>query len=181
MKDTLDKLEEAEYFLGQMVENIVNVTNFKFNLSAFLSSARSITYIMQKEFSHKSGFTTWYKIKQQKFALYPIMKLMNDKRVISIHTQPIRPRKETHVKFLNTVTLTEDFVAFVLHADGTSEIRQTNNKELNKQTILDTDNKPEVSHLWYFDDIPDQDVVSIAKGYLDLLRETTIECVSKYS
>jgi hypothetical protein len=38
---------------------------FKFNLSAFLSAARSITLVMQKEYAHAEDFKNWYKPKQE--------------------------------------------------------------------------------------------------------------------
>ena len=47
--DTQQKYNEAEYFLGMMEENDENRQRFKYNFSAFVSAARSITFVLQKE------------------------------------------------------------------------------------------------------------------------------------
>ncbi|MCD6209368.1 MAG: hypothetical protein J7J01_00480 [Methanophagales archaeon] len=49
--DTREKLLEARYFLEQMKERQSDQDAFKYNLSAFLAAARSVTLIMQKEFA----------------------------------------------------------------------------------------------------------------------------------
>jgi len=38
---------------------------FRFNLSAFLSAARRITLVMQKEYDQVLGFKSWYKLQQE--------------------------------------------------------------------------------------------------------------------
>jgi len=55
-----DKYSEAKYFLEKMKENISNPDVFRYNLSAFLAAARSITFVLQKEFKNKKeGFNEW--------------------------------------------------------------------------------------------------------------------------
>lgn len=175
MCDTQEKLEEAKYFLHQMESDLINISHFKFNLSAFLSAARSVTFIMQNEFSEMKGFSDWYGSQQKKFEKNPLMKMMNEKRRISIHQVPIRPRKETHVTHHDQVTLTDSLTAFVLHADGSAEIRQSEPKQTEKIDKID----PEVKHLWYFDDFDSKDVITLCTEYLDLLKNIVSECQSK--
>jgi hypothetical protein len=50
VSDTRFKLQEAEYFLEQMKRNVDNFAHFAFNLSAFVSAARSITLVMQYQY-----------------------------------------------------------------------------------------------------------------------------------
>jgi hypothetical protein len=58
--DTQQKYNEAEYFLEMMKENDENRQRFKYNLSAFLSAARSVTFVLQKECSKNPEFKEWY-------------------------------------------------------------------------------------------------------------------------
>jgi hypothetical protein len=62
VSDTRFKLQEADYFLNQMKSNIDNKTFFIFNLIAFVSAGRSVTFVMQKQY--KNGeygpFSKWY-------------------------------------------------------------------------------------------------------------------------
>jgi hypothetical protein len=63
---TQDKLLEAKYFLQQMKQNRDKRNEFRWNLSAFLTAARSITLMMQAEYSNKvEGFDEWYNRKQK--------------------------------------------------------------------------------------------------------------------
>ncbi len=63
--NTRPKLAEAKYFLAQMSKNQANGPVFRYNLSAFLAAARSVTMVMQKEFKETRGFTEWYAHKQR--------------------------------------------------------------------------------------------------------------------
>lgn len=55
------KVNEASYFLSMMKQTFNDDSNnFIYNLNAFLSAARSITFFMQKQYAHKDGFNKWY-------------------------------------------------------------------------------------------------------------------------
>jgi hypothetical protein len=61
MRMTRDKLDEAQYFLNKMdeIQNGPNpgswrmVNAFRYNLNAYLAAARSIIFVMKKEFGGK--------------------------------------------------------------------------------------------------------------------------------
>lgn len=61
MVKTYDKIDEARHFLSEMKSHYNNGRVFRFNLSAFLSSARSILWVMKAEFSIDPLFQTWFK------------------------------------------------------------------------------------------------------------------------
>ena len=67
MTDTRIKLQEAKYFFKRMVEEVSNREPFKYNLSAFLSAAQSVTFVMQTEFSSISSFKGWYHDEKKEF------------------------------------------------------------------------------------------------------------------
>jgi hypothetical protein len=69
ISNTMFKLHEAAYFLNQMKKTVDNRTEFIFNLIAFVSAARSVTYVMQKQYKKSEGeecegeddpFWKWY-------------------------------------------------------------------------------------------------------------------------
>mgnify|MGYP000854142803 CR=1 FL=1 len=59
MKDTREKLDEAKFFLKEMKKNEDN-SSFDYYLSAFISSARSVIWIMRSEHSHLEKWKGWY-------------------------------------------------------------------------------------------------------------------------
>jgi hypothetical protein len=57
---TKRKLEEAEFFLGQLAPNYLKERKFDFFLSAFVSSARAIPWVMKSEYGKVAGWKAWY-------------------------------------------------------------------------------------------------------------------------
>ncbi len=51
------KLREARYFAEQLATTQSSTDVFSFNLSAFLSAGRSVTFVLAKEFS---GYDEWF-------------------------------------------------------------------------------------------------------------------------
>ena len=62
---------------------------FAYNLSAFLSAARTITWYMQKQYKHRDGFAQWYCQKQIEMSADPELEYLNDARVEAVHTEPV--------------------------------------------------------------------------------------------
>ena len=86
---TRHKLQEAEHFLFNMKQTLEHDNVFYYNLSAFLSAARTITSYMQKQYKHRNGFGEWYCPKQLKMKDDPELMYLNKARVEAIHTETI--------------------------------------------------------------------------------------------
>ncbi len=56
---THERLQEAEYFALRMFE-IADSAVLGYELNAFLSSARSVTFLLQKEYASTVGFREWW-------------------------------------------------------------------------------------------------------------------------
>jgi len=61
---TRRKLQEAEFFLGFLKPNYTKEQRFDFYLSAFVSAARSVTWVMRSEYSDTPGWGAWYESRQ---------------------------------------------------------------------------------------------------------------------
>ncbi|MDX6610691.1 MAG: hypothetical protein QOF85_2619 [Solirubrobacterales bacterium] len=61
-----ERLLEAEYFLKRMARERGEA--FGYNLNAFLSAARSVTFLLQKEYSKIDGFAEWWALEQARLA-----------------------------------------------------------------------------------------------------------------
>lgn len=62
-----ERLLEAEYFVDLMRRQ-GNADRFGYCLNAFLSAARSVTFLLQKEMAHIRDFSTWWSGQQQLLA-----------------------------------------------------------------------------------------------------------------
>ena len=95
-----DKLEEAEYFLKQMVSVAEDRKAHKHNLSAFLSASRSVLQFASKEATFRSAGQAWY---DSQVTGNPVVNFFKDRRDVSIHAEPIRPIKEIQVHIEETL------------------------------------------------------------------------------
>ena len=92
MSRTRRKLDEAEYFLGKLEVAVAAHPDFDFLLSAFVSSARSVTWVMKAEYKDNSVWAAWYKAKAPTDAERKLLAQMNDLRVRSEKFEPLETR-----------------------------------------------------------------------------------------
>ena len=109
MSDTMFKLNEAKYFLGQMHLNTANHEVFQYLLSACISALRSVTLFMQEEYTHTLNFSDWYKSKQAQMEADLMFSFFNMQRVITIHRKQIatQPQYVFHSPAIDTTKLVE--------------------------------------------------------------------------
>ena len=83
------KIKEAEYFLARMEAEQENRERFEFNLSAFLSAARSVLQYAYEEVKKAgTGEMKWY---ENSVSGTPIIGFLKDKRDNNIHIEPVKP------------------------------------------------------------------------------------------
>jgi hypothetical protein len=180
MTDTREKLYEAKYFLKCMKDKQSDRDAFKYNLSAFLSAARSVTLIMQKEFDKVVGFKDWYVDKQHHMESDNTMKLLNNKRIMTIHQQPIQPRAHVDVALHGVSNFSGSLSMVIIRADGTIERRESEPTPPPASTAqIRTDTT--VEWRWYFYELPDEDVVTVCDEHIAKLESLVVECESLFT
>lgn len=92
MSRTIRKLEEARFFLALLEESIVKHPDFDYFLSAFVSSARSVTWVMKSEYKDHSGWLEWYNSQKPDDVELKLLKSMNDLRVRSEKFAPLETK-----------------------------------------------------------------------------------------
>jgi len=170
--NTSEKLNEAKYFLECMKMKQSDRDAFKYNLSAFLSAARSLTLVMQKEFKHVSGFEEWYAKKRVNMRSDNSMKLLNDKRVMTIHKQPVRPHAHININISEQVSISESISVVITHANGTVEKREK--KPILPPTTAKT--KVKTEWRWYFNELLEKDVITVCEEHVVKLENLVAEC-----
>ena len=64
LAETDDRFGEAHYFIERMMVEYHEPMAFRFNLNAFLQALRNVTFVLQKDLSHRDGFREWYRERQ---------------------------------------------------------------------------------------------------------------------
>ena len=88
------KLDEAQYFLDRLGQ-LPEPDSFRYELSAFLSAARSALQYALEEAKTKPGGQAWY---DAQVSGKTLVKFFRDKRDISIHRQPVVPTTSASVR-----------------------------------------------------------------------------------
>jgi hypothetical protein len=117
------KLDEARFFLRQMqatAQNAHALHPLTWQLSAFLSSARSVLQYALDEAKTKPGGRAWY---DAAVAGNPVIRFFKDKRDINIHEQPVVPSRRVEVSLSDTIHV-EDSVSVVVR-DRAGNVVQT--------------------------------------------------------
>ncbi len=96
LEDTKHKVEEASFFLVQANSLVTEPTLLGYCLSAFVSAARSVTWVMQREFGKNQEYKSWYQKRQKEMKNDNIFLLFRELRNITI--------KEGKLEFTRIVT-----------------------------------------------------------------------------
>jgi hypothetical protein len=161
MSDTERKLEETKYFLNQMKAASSNAKSFTYNLNAFLSSARSVTLVMQAEFKKIPQFHQWYQTKQAEMARDEDFRMFNELRVESVHRRPVASK----LKLSNEIKVPEK-----IYGETFVEVLKVR-IEKDGSIIQEIG-----THSWSFDQKPDADAVKVCEEYLGKINAIVSEC-----
>ncbi len=186
MSKSRAKLNEAKYFYEQMESKFKERKNeeFKHCINAFLSSARSVTFVIQKEFRKYKGFDEWYELqKEKKFNDEKLIKFVT-LRNISLKEEPINPRYVFGVLFEKGIKVgPED--EFTIETDASSYVRhrykpgKLTPKKVIEENINNLD-KPNIFLNCEFQEIPGVNLFDICKKYLSVLIDLVTECEEKF-
>jgi len=171
MTNTRDKLNEAKYFLEEMKRVSSDPDKFRYELTAFLAASRSITQIMQKEFSEKTGFPDWYAKKQKEMESNSTLRYLHRQRAITYHERPVLSYP------IRVTDQISDSTGMQVVLMGTGSNVSSFSSYIDFPTI-----QPITKIRYYFDDIPEKekDVITICQEALNALETIVIECETKF-
>ena len=170
-----DKLEEAKYFFLKMQSDKEDPVAFKHNLSACLSSARSVMQYALDEAKTKTGGQKWYD-EWMKSSL--VSAFFKNKRDYNIHVAPVVLLEHKSITITETIRGSESI---------TIEIKDKDGKLIGVRLISDPPNSqtPEGSSatsetIYRFDDwAKGEDVIALCSKYLAELERFVQEGKSK--
>lgn len=87
LRHPVEKLLEAEHFLARMIKS--DGLEFQFELNAFLSASRSVTFVLQTTFADVPGFALWYGQQQAHMKADAAMRFFLELRNISQKQGPV--------------------------------------------------------------------------------------------
>jgi hypothetical protein len=172
----------AIIMLEQAKLNSNDYSVFMANLDAFVTDARSVTYIMQTEFDSITGFKEWYKVKREEMKRDPDFVLFNKLRVDSTHIRPFNTPSRYTTSFPGGLTIT-----------GGKEVNiplgkadERHNLVIDNETPVTIDREPadnirrSTTRNYFFTDRPNEDAVRLCEMHFQKLKQIVIECHDKF-
>ena len=168
------KLNEARYFYSRMVSETDNRQNLLFDLSAFLSAARSVLQYALKEAQNKSGGQQWY---DNQVASSGVLTFFRDKRDINVHTQPIQVNQHISIQLTDVVHISDSI--HIKKFDQNGKLIGEYYSEPSQPPPMH-DIPPIVSDRFTFPDwIGNEDVLQLCDLYLKQLECAVVDGQSK--
>lgn len=167
------KIEEAQYFLAKLVNPELELREFSFELSAFLTAARSVIQYALEEARSKPGGQAWY---DGQVGASPVVKYFKDKRDVSVHVTPVIPTRTFHVEIEERVAFGDSINIEVRTPDGTI-IPDPSQKEPKEQAPREITRASSSSSVTYhFSDWPGAEhVVTLCGDYLQQVRNIILD------
>lgn len=89
-KRTPDKYREAGFFLDKTLSTD-DKDEMRYYLSAFLSAARSTTWVLEREYDEEPEFEEWYSEKQKWMKNDPLFRILKEYRNHVVKTTTVTP------------------------------------------------------------------------------------------
>lgn len=158
------KIKEARYFLAKLAQPELEHCTFAYELSAFLTAARSALQYALDEVKSKPGGQTWYDGQIQAF---PVIGFLRDKRDVSVHATPVIPNPTIHVKLEEHAVLGDSFSVTVKNPDGTEVRDQPHARPTEQMPLRNTLASSNSSVTYHFSDwTGTEDVVTLCSCYI---------------
>lgn len=169
------KLDEAEYFLARMRSGVNQPQNFRFDLSAFLSSARSVLQYALDEAKAVSGGRAWY---DAHVSGNSVVKFFKEKRDLNIHVEPVKPSTKVEVQITETILVSTSVTLTLRDSEGNVVKDVSSNQP---QTAEHPKSEPiSVTYRYSFPDWSGQeDVIGLCDKYLSALKSIAKDGIAK--
>lgn len=182
MQDTEFRLNESKFFLKTMKENEEKKPEFEYYLDAYISSARSVLWIMNSEYCKLKEWKKWYDEKgvnnEQKKLLDGIVKMRNR----SLKQRPLKVRKYTTVGDGKNFCDIEEVMRKYLGKEITLEIKEIEKPE--NYSFYEDENSTVVSGVLKIsttvEEFKDKDIIDICEEYDSWLTDVVSECIRKF-
>lgn len=162
-----EKIYETDYFLEQ-IKNSIDITECGYNLSAYLSACRSITFVLQSAMGNVDGFREWYETKQKEMSENQLAKFFhnarNESQKVGIYHVK---RGHSYIDKSGNVKMRFFFQNATL----------SNNNKTYETTILEMLLKAELGESDYESS---EDVSTLCKTHFKFILGIIFECFSKF-
>jgi len=178
-----DKLEKTRYFLSRMQET-EGREGFRYNVSAFVSAAKSLTEIMQKKSQHLPGFRDWHRanISDPVHVQGSDWHILTETRRLTNHTDALRldaPMEEVSIPFGTGDPGRDEWNRRIRF----EEYRQRERNPFYRRPsriVMPGQQVKEYRPRWFFPEIQNRDAFTVCREHYERLSKLVEEFVSTF-
>lgn len=193
MGSTKGKLLESKFFLDRLEESYLLHPDFGYFLSAFISSARSVFWVMRHEYGQVPGWQEWYSS----------LDLSNEHRVFLRKINKIRIRTTKKEPLMSNLRLSLHIPRGEMTGDLEAKLRglqgETFRMTLRPAPEATTDQpmsrlndddemsgsiqfRARFEEMFRFvGDFPDENILDVCKNYYDIIEKIVSECEGRFA
>lgn len=170
-----EKIKEAEYFYNKLLSCQENSDHFKYNLSAFLTAARSVLQYAREEAVTKNHGQQWY---DRRVSGDKVLSFFRDKRDVNIHKRPVVANRQISIHCHDVVPISDGPVRLTVF-DSDGNVKEEQVIESDQPTTLEAEPTTVTYRYMFADWSGSEDVINLGRKYLDELKNFVMEGQSR--
>ena len=182
MTKTREKLEEAKFFLDQLEKNYGHSPEIRYYFSAYISAARSVTWVMRNEYQDILGWEEWYVSQAPDTDGVQFLKRINELRVENVKQGPMQIRYMVEFQ-IPAEKVTKEVDEYFQKSQGkrlSGLIRMAESLDEGKEIIV-SGNRIDGQFIFgrtfiEVDKFPDEDILEVCKEYFSMIEQLVITC-----
>lgn len=188
LESSLDRLEEAAWFIRMMEEHYHKADRFRWSLNSFLRALKEVVQLVTMEVQQHRKVTTWLRSEKKNLAEEPLIEFLFKQRDIVVHKSMLKPASNGTVGFtrgrglklglgmpIDPLADSEDAILKYIYFAA---------KDIDFLGILYTEEDGGgeytcVQREWCLDNFPDQELTQLAARAWERIAKLTLEAAEK--
>jgi hypothetical protein len=188
LESSLDRLEEAAWFIRMMEEHYHKADRFRWSLNSFLRTLKEVLQLVTMEVQQHREVTNWLSSEKKKLSEEPLIEFLFKQRDIVVHKSMLKPASKGTVGFtrgrglklglgmpIDPLADSEDAILKYIHFAA---------KDCDFLGILYTEEDGGgeytcVQREWRLDRFPDQELTHLASQAWESVAKLTLEAAEK--
>lgn len=188
LESSLDRLEEAAWFIRMMEEHYHKADRFRWSLNSFLRSLKEVLQLVTMEVQQNCQVSAWLRDEKEKLANEPLIALLFKQRDIVVHKAMLKPASQGTVGFtrgrglklgfnMQIDPLADSEVAILKYIEFAAK-----DKDFLGILYTEEDGGGEytcVQREWRLDTFPDQEITKLAAQAWESVAKITLTAATK--
>lgn len=99
LESSLDRLQEAKWFIHMMENHYHEADQFRWSLNSFLRTLKEVIQLVSIEVQNKPAIVAWFRVEKEKTGKDPLLHFLSKQRDIVVHKTMLKPASTGFIGF----------------------------------------------------------------------------------